>query len=210
MDYKEFAKQLRNQAGNYALFYGAPRGDLEKAADVIEELAAKLEPSSTPLTLDELREMDGEPVWVEIPEDRVTEWYQTETFIDDKLNETTVNHITVLDGVLLIASKAANVRATGLEGADAVNLYIPFDVKAVDGVTGENKKYVDPVEEWKTEKDKSGIWTISIGTVFVKDRVVLPDATRTVLELGYDDVYQVTKVDKLDFGGIPHFEVGGN
>lgn len=81
---------------------------------------------------------------------------------------------------------------------------------AVDGVTGENKKYVDPVEEWKTEKDKSGIWTISIGTVFVKDRVVLPDATRTVLELGYDDVYQVTKVDKLDFGGIPHFEVGGN
>lgn len=136
--------------------------------------------------------------------------YQTETAMDDKLNETTVNHITVLDGVLLIASKAANVRATGLEGADAVNLYIPFDVKAVDGVTGENKKYVDPVEEWKTEKDKSGIWTIAIGTVFVKGEVVEPDATRTVLELGNDDVYQVTKVDKLDFGGMPHFEVGGN
>ena len=33
MDYKKFAKQLRNQAGSYALFYGAPRGDLEKAAD---------------------------------------------------------------------------------------------------------------------------------------------------------------------------------
>lgn len=136
--------------------------------------------------------------------------YQTETVIDDKFNETTVNHITVLEGVLLIASKAANIRATGLEGADAVNLYIPFDVKAVDGVTGAEKKYVDPVEEWKTEKDKSGIWTIAIGTVFVKDRVVLPDATRTVLELGYDDVYQVTKVDKLDFGGMPHWEVGGN
>ena len=71
--------------------------------------------------------------------------YQTETVIDDKLNETTVNHITVLDGVLLIASKAANVRATGLEGADAVNLYIPFDVKAVDGVTGEERTYIDPV-----------------------------------------------------------------
>lgn len=136
--------------------------------------------------------------------------YQTETTIDEKLNETTVNHITVLEGVLLIASKAANIRATGLEGADAVNLYIPFDVKATDGVTGTEKKYIDPVEGWKTEKDKSGIWTISIGTVFVKNRVVLPDATRTVLELGYDDVYQVTKVDKLDFGGMPHFEVGGN
>ncbi len=64
MDYKKFAKQLRNQAGSYALFYGAPRGDLEKAADVIEELAARLELSSTPLTLEELRGMDGEPVWI--------------------------------------------------------------------------------------------------------------------------------------------------
>lgn len=27
-----------------------------------------------PLTLEELREMDGEPVWVEIPEHRVKEW----------------------------------------------------------------------------------------------------------------------------------------
>ncbi len=58
MDYKKFAAGLRSAAGSYALFYGAPRGDLEKAADVIEELAAKLEPSSTPLTLEELRGMD--------------------------------------------------------------------------------------------------------------------------------------------------------
>lgn len=136
--------------------------------------------------------------------------YQQETVIDNKLNETTVNHITVLHGVLLIASKAANVRATGLEGADAVNLHIPFGVKAVDGVTGEEKTYVDPVEGWKKEQDKSKVWTIAIGTVFVKDEVVEPDATRTALELGYDDVYQVTKVDKLDFGGMPHWEVGGN
>ncbi len=136
--------------------------------------------------------------------------YQQETVIDDKLNETTINHITVLHGVLLIASKAANVRATGLEGADAVNLHIPFGVKAVDGVTGEEKAYVDPVEGWKKEQDKSKVWTIAIGTVFVKGEVVEPDATRTALELGYDDVYQVTKIDKLDFGSFPHWEIGGN
>lgn len=138
--------------------------------------------------------------------------YETETIPGEKLSEITVNHITVLEGVLLIASKAANVRATGLEGADAVNLHIPFSVKAVDGVTGEEKRYVDPIEVWKTEADKSGIWTIAIGTVFVKGRVVEPTATRTALELGYDDVYQVTKVDKIDFGSpdMWHFEIGGN
>lgn len=64
MDYKKFAAGLRSAAGSYALFYGAPRGDLEKAADVIEELAARLEPSSTPLAQEELRRMDGEPVWI--------------------------------------------------------------------------------------------------------------------------------------------------
>lgn len=136
--------------------------------------------------------------------------YQTETIVDEKLNETTVNHVTVLEGVLLIASKAANVRATGLEGADAVNLQIPFSVKAVDGITNLEKRYVDPIEGWKTEKNKSDIWTISIGTVFVKGRVVVPKATRSALELGYDNVYQVTKVDKLDFGRFPHWEIGGN
>lgn len=138
--------------------------------------------------------------------------YQTETVVDNKLNETTVNHITILRGVLLIASKAANVRATGLEGADAVDLHIPFGVEAVDGVTGGPKIYVDPVEGWKAQTDKSKVWTISIGTVFVKGEVVEPSATRHQLELGHDDVYQVTKVDKIDFGSpdMWHWEVGGN
>lgn len=136
--------------------------------------------------------------------------YQTETIPGEKYNDKIVNHITVLEGVLLIESKAANVRATGLEGADAANLHIPFGVKATDGVTGEEKTYVDPVEGWKTDADKSDVWTISIGTVFVKGRVVELDMDRQKLELGYDGVYQATKVDKLDFGGFPHWEVGGN
>lgn len=137
--------------------------------------------------------------------------YQTETTLDEKLNEVTTNYITVLEGVLLIESKAANVRSTGLEGADAANLYIPFDVKATDGVTGEPKIYVDPIEGWKNpDTDKTKSWTIAVGTVFVRGVEVHPDATQTMLELGYDGVYQATKVDKLDFGGLPHFEVGGN
>lgn len=136
--------------------------------------------------------------------------YQTETTLDDKYHETVVNHITILEGVLLIESKAANVRATGLEGADAANLHIPFGVKATDGVTGKEKTYVDPVEGWKADSDKSDIWTISVGTVFIKGREVHPDADRHQLELGCDGVYEATKVDKLDFGGFPHWEIGGN
>lgn len=70
--------------------------------------------------------------------------------------------------------------------------------------------YTSPVGA--KEQDKTKVWTIAIGTVFVKGNVVLPDATRTALEPGYDDVYQVTKVDKIDFESpdMQHWEMGSN
>lgn len=129
------------------------------------------------------------------------------------LTEKLVNHITVLYGVLLDASKAANVRTSGMEGADSVNLYIPFSVAAVDGVTGQEKQYIPPMEFWRMD-DKSGHWTLSVTghggkTIFVKGEVVEPDLTEEQISLTYDGVYNVTKVDEKDFGGLPHFEVGG-
>lgn len=129
------------------------------------------------------------------------------------LGEKITNHITILRGVLLDASKAANVTRSGLEGADAVNLYIPFSVNAVDGVTGQEKQYVPPMEFWRME-DKSGHWTLSVTghggkTIFVKGEVAEPDLTEEQISLTYDGVYNVTKVDEKDFGRLPHFEVGG-
>lgn len=126
------------------------------------------------------------------------------------------SYITVLRGVMLQASKAANVRQSGLEGADAVNLYIPFSAPAVDGVTGAAKRYVGPQEFWR-EVDKSGLWTLSTDgnggtTFFVKGEVVEPEKTEEAIEMLYDDVYKVTKVDIKDFGSadMQHWEVGGS
>lgn len=129
------------------------------------------------------------------------------------LTERLVNHMTILRGVLLDASKAVNVTRSGLEGADAVNLYIPFSVNAVDGLTGQKKRYAPPMEFWRME-DKSGYWTLSVTghggkTIFVKDEVVEPDLTEEQISLAYDGVYNVTKVDEKDFGGLKHFQVGG-
>lgn len=49
------------------------------------------------------------------------------------LDEVEKVYTTILRGVMLQASKGVNVRESGLESADAVNLYIPFSVEAVDG-----------------------------------------------------------------------------
>lgn len=125
--------------------------------------------------------------------------------------EKTVNHITVLQGVLLDATKAKNVNESGLVSADAVTLYIPRDVIATDGVTGKPKEYVAPVAWWRAD-DRSNIWTLSPGEnmFFVKGIAVHEDWSGQKIEAAYDDVYNITKVDFKGFGGeMSHWEVGG-
>lgn len=124
-------------------------------------------------------------------------------------------YITVIRGVFFEASKAANVNKSGLTGADAVNLYIPFDSIAVDGATGAEKRYAGTMEFWRAE-DKSGLWTLSTDgnggtTFFIRGEVVEPEKTEQQLEMLFDDVYKVTKVDVKDFGSpdMRHIEVGG-
>ena len=124
-------------------------------------------------------------------------------------------HITVIRGVFLEASKAANVRESGLVSADAVNLYIPFSSPAVDGVTGVAQRFVRPQEFWHAT-DRTVLWTLSTDghggtTIFIKGEVVEPNKTVETIEMQYDDVYTVTKVDEKDFGSpdMRHFFVGG-
>lgn len=157
--------------------------------------------------------------------------YNVEVETDpNTIKSTVINHITILRGVFLEASKSVNVRESGLESADAVNLYIPFAVEAVDAETNQPKRYLPPVEFWRTE-DKSGFWTLAISakgsnlngyTFFIKGVALPPETTPQgkpvrpemvvdVVESMYDHVYNITKVDEKDFGSqdMQHWEVGG-
>lgn len=130
----------------------------------------------------------------------------------ETLKDETFVYATVLRGVFLEAAKAVNVRKSGLEGADSVNLYIPFSVNAVDGVTGKARRYVGPQEYWKAS-DRSELWTLSVNgnggdSFFIKGEFVTDNQTEA---LAHDDCYNVTKVDAKDFGSpdMQHWEVGG-
>lgn len=142
----------------------------------------------------------------------VTVYNLSQTTDKETFEDVTELGCTVLRGVFLQASKAANVRATGLEGADAATLYIPFSVDAVDGTTGAKKQYVGPLEYWSAE-DRSGLWTLSYRgnggtTFFVKGEFVTDNEA---IARAHDDCYEVTKVDVMDYGSedLRHFEVGG-
>ena len=130
------------------------------------------------------------------------------------LDEVEHVYITILHGVMLQASKGANVRQSGLEGADAANLYIPFAVEAVDGKTDAAKTYAKP-QEFVKAADRSGLWTISYDgnggeTLFIKGEFVF-DGTNLNVVRYHDDCYKVTKVDAMDYGSadMQHWEVGG-
>lgn len=131
------------------------------------------------------------------------------TITEDPETADVYSNITVVKGVLFDGSKSANVRASGLDGADSVNLYIPFDAVSIDGETGEDKAYIQP-RAFAAALDKSGYWTMDPGnTFFVKGEVVNPDLTFQEINRRYDNVHLITKVDTKDFGGLQHFEVGG-
>lgn len=115
---------------------------------------------------------------------------------------------TVLEGVFLDAVKAVNVRQSGLEGADAVSVFIPFDVNAYDPVTKEPRKYTSP-KQYADSPD--GHWTLQTSDCFFAKGVISVVADFQTINRNYDDVYRVTKVDEKDFGspGMRHWEVGG-
>lgn len=150
--------------------------------------------------------------------------YNVEVVTDkETVSSKVINHITILRGVLADASRAVNVRDSGLVNADAVNLYIPFSADATDAVTGEKKDYLPPAEFWRRE-DKSGFWTLAITakgpslhgyTFFIKGVSLPPEGTapdKVVerVEALYDGVYSITKIDTKDFGSpdMQHWEVG--
>lgn len=115
----------------------------------------------------------------------------------------------MLSGVLLDASRAANVRESGMESADSVNLYIPFSVEAADGLTMLPQTYASP-KIYDFAEDKSKLWTLqSSDCFFVKGKVVQPGRDFQYINQNFDDVYRVTSVDEKDFGSLKHWEVGG-
>lgn len=119
------------------------------------------------------------------------------------------NHITVLRGVFYDASKAVNVRESGMTNADSVNLIIPFDVEAVNGETGKPQAYLPP-KEYEIAVDPSQHWTIKTDDCFfVKGEVVRPAMSFQDINNAFDSVHKVTSVDEKDFGALQHWEVGG-
>lgn len=121
-------------------------------------------------------------------------------------------NITILRGVFLDESKASNVNRSGLEGADAANLYIPFNVSAEAVATGCKQSFVMPVV-YNTADDIGAVWTLTPEDecFFVKGEIVETDQDFQYINAHHSGVYRVTKVDTKDFGtpDMRHWEVGG-
>lgn len=120
-------------------------------------------------------------------------------------------NISVFRGALVDATKGAVINSTGMENADAVTVYIPFDTPALDPITGVAKTYLGP-KEYERTGDKSGYWTIDTTNSFmVEGEVVVEDADFQSMNNRYDGVYRISTVDRRDFGSpdMQHWQIGG-
>lgn len=124
-------------------------------------------------------------------------------------------NLTVLHGVMLQASKRTNVNKSGLEDADAVDLFIPFSVQATDAA-GRAKRFVEP-KRYAAMESRDGFWTLKSGgsssaveCFFVRGELSEPLSYSEALKT-CDHVYRVTSVDIRDFGSadMQHWQVGG-
>lgn len=128
----------------------------------------------------------------------------------ETLEDRITNHITVLQGVLLEKSGGTAASGSSLKDADSAVLYVPFDVRAADGLSGAEQIYVSPADFARAE-GKSGLWTLpdSEDAFFLKGEAVFPE--RSIEELGKEcgDVFRITRVAEWDIGNLRHWKVEG-
>lgn len=117
---------------------------------------------------------------------------------------------TILRGVFLDTSRASKAQTAGQDSEDTATLYIPFDVQAVDALTGAARSYAKP-KQYRAAENKTGMWTLDdAGTFFVKGEVRKTGKYQAI-NAAYDDVYRITSVRTLDFGrrSMQHWQCGG-
>lgn len=136
--------------------------------------------------------------------------YNVRTTVDTTtMTDVVENNITVLREVLIASSSGADATEQGARGRDSSTLYIPFGSVAVDGSTGEHKRYVAP-EAYDTLEDTAGVWTLKPGTgcFYIRGEIVEPAARLQELS----EVHQVFVTGGIavkDFYSLRHFEVTG-
>ena len=114
---------------------------------------------------------------------------------------------TEIKGVMLIASKGANIMKSGMSTADSVKISIP------KGANTGSKTYKAPKDWQKTPNvDMGNFWTLQAGDKIAKGLInyeIVSPNTIALLEKTYDEVYTITTPDAYLFGSNPHWEVGG-
>ena len=113
---------------------------------------------------------------------------------------------TMLENVRLLVTKGANTSKSGLESADAANLYIKPELLPED-----TKGYLTP-KAWQNTEEKEKYFTFTGGEDFFVEgdttgEEITEDGFFSYMKEKYDNCFKVTNVDEYEL--ILHLEVGG-
>lgn len=105
--------------------------------------------------------------------------------------------LTHIKGVFWNNCKGTNIRKSGMETADSVLVLIPLSKSG----------YVEP----KAYRGEEDTWTLKPGDKMVQGLIHLEVNHISELEKLYDNVHDITQVDKNDYGSphMRHWKIGG-
>ena len=119
--------------------------------------------------------------------------------------------VTLLPGVTLEAAEGASAKAGGMNPTGAASLYVPYDVRARDALTGAPRRYAGP-RAYDMADDKSGLWTLDANhDFFIRGEVVDESGDFQAINAAHDGVFRVTRAELKTSGdrSVWRFEVGG-
>ena len=112
---------------------------------------------------------------------------------------------TILKGVLYVTSRSSSRTTTGSDNKDDIKCTIPFDVNVEAG-----KQYIGELAYNKLPIDqKPNYWTLAKEDILVKDIITDSQVALKTINNDYEEKMVVSLVDKLDFGSLKHWQVGG-
>lgn len=110
---------------------------------------------------------------------------------------------TVIEGVLYVASRSVSHSTTGVDNKDDIKCTIPFSAKV-------SKQFIGNIAYNKLSLDERlNYWTLSQGDIIVKDIISESQISLKTVNNNYEEKMVISYVDKFDFGGLRHWQIGG-
>lgn len=108
----------------------------------------------------------------------------------------------IINNALFVSAESTTRGVIGLENRDKFKCTIPWK--------NNSQMYKDPAQ-YEAMSEKYGVWTLRKDDIIVKGQVNFPISKKNLqLQFPAECIMIISTIEDLRFGGLQHFQIGGN